>query len=323
MLGRHVLLITAFVAGSCSPLMAIEGPTAAGPIGGTDIRSALLPPPGVYGGTMHLGAATMEFLDGNRNVVPGLEEANLRKAVGGPFVYFVPDVKVFGGSIAVGATVPFGRICGSLFAGQTNQCTTSMGDPYVEVDWARFFGKVRPSRYSGAYPILEGLSVLVGFGVVVPLGGFNSSSPLAQALSMGTNIWDVAPSVALTYTTRPIIADGTELSAKFYWNSYLKNPETDYSTGDVLDVDFALTEHIGRFQVGLAGFYAWQIADDKIGGVVIPPDGRQGDVLQVGGVAAYDMPEHNASLKIKALTAVLASNTPTSWGVVAGWIKKF
>jgi hypothetical protein len=78
-----------------------------------------------------------------------------------------------------------------------------MGDPYVEVDWARFFGTVRPSRNSGAYPILEGLSVLVGFGVVVPLGGFNSSSPLAQALSMGTNIWDVAPSVALTYTTGP------------------------------------------------------------------------------------------------------------------------
>jgi len=52
-------------------------------------------------------------------------------------------------------------------------------------------------------------------------------------------------------------------------------------------------------------------------------DGRQADVLQIGGVAAYDMPEHNTSLKIKALTAVLASNTPTSWGVVAGWIKKF
>ena len=65
MVGRHVLLIAAFVASSCSPLMAIEGPTAAGPIGGTDIRSALLPPPGVYGGTMQLGAATLEFLDGN------------------------------------------------------------------------------------------------------------------------------------------------------------------------------------------------------------------------------------------------------------------
>ena len=96
MLDRHVLLIAAFVVSSCSPLMAIEGPTAAGPIGGTDIRAALLPPPGVYGGTMQLGAATMEFLDGNRNTAPGLEDAKLRKAVGGPFVYFVPDVKVLG-----------------------------------------------------------------------------------------------------------------------------------------------------------------------------------------------------------------------------------
>ena len=176
-----------------------------------------------------------------------------------------------------------------------------MGDPYVEVDWARFFGRVRASSDSGAYPILEGLSVLVGFGVVIPVGSFDSRSPLTQALSLGTNIWDFAPTVALTYTTRPILADGTELSAKFYWNTYLNNSTTDYSTGDLLDIDFALTEHIGRFQVGLAGFYAWQIADDKTGGAVIPPDGRQVDVLQLGGVAAYDMPEHDASVKVKAL----------------------
>ena len=173
------------------------------------------------------------------------------KVVGGPFVYFVPDLKVLGGSVAVGAILPVGHSCGSLFIGQADQCASSVGDPYVEVDWARFFGRVRASSDSGAYPILEGLSVLVGFGVVIPVGSFDSRSPLAQALSLGTNIWDFAPTVALTYTTRPILADGTELSAKFYWNTYLNNSTTDYSTGDLLDIDFALTEHIGRFQVGI------------------------------------------------------------------------
>lgn len=56
------------------------------------------------------------------------------------------------------------------------------------------------------------------------------------------------------------------MSAKFFWNNYLENPETHYLTGDVLNVDFAITEHIGRFQVGVTGFYAVQVGDDHIRG---------------------------------------------------------
>ena len=120
-----------------------------------------------------------------------------------------------------------------------------------------------------------------------------------------------------------MLAEGTEFSAKFYWNNYLENPETNYRTGDLLNLDFAVTEHIGRWQVGVAGFYAWQIEDDKIGGVRIPPDGRQGELLQLGGVVAYDMPEYGSSVKVKALRSVEAENTVHSWGVAATWIKGF
>ncbi|MEI9899841.1 MAG: hypothetical protein WDN31_06450 [Hyphomicrobium sp.] len=152
----------------------------------------MLPPPGVYGGSIQLGAGTIEFHDGDGKTIPALKDAKLWKGVGGPFAYYVPDVKVLGGSIAIGGIVPTGEICGHLFTGQRNQCTGSIGDPYVEIDWSRFYGKLRPSRYSsGAYPIPEGLSVLIGFGVVIPVGRFDSYDPLAQALSLGTNIWDI------------------------------------------------------------------------------------------------------------------------------------
>jgi hypothetical protein len=43
----------------CGPALAVEGPTVAGPIGGNDIRSAVLPPPGLYGGVVLLHASTM------------------------------------------------------------------------------------------------------------------------------------------------------------------------------------------------------------------------------------------------------------------------
>ena len=72
----------------------------------------------------------------------------------------------------------------------------------------------------------------------------------------------------------------------------------------------------------MAGFYAWQIEDDRIADISIPPDGRRGRALQIGGVVAYDMPEHASSVKLKAIASPFAENTVTSWSVVLGWIKK-
>ena len=44
----RALLAAAVMACAAAPLHAAEGTSIAGPIGGTDIRSALLPPPGLY-----------------------------------------------------------------------------------------------------------------------------------------------------------------------------------------------------------------------------------------------------------------------------------
>ena len=43
---------------------AAEGPVAAGPIGGSDMRSALLAPPGLYGGIIGLSSLVHEVHDG-------------------------------------------------------------------------------------------------------------------------------------------------------------------------------------------------------------------------------------------------------------------
>ena len=52
--------------------LAAEGSTVAGPIGGTDIRSAQLPPPGVYGGTVLFYAEAHQFFDAHNKVIPAL-----------------------------------------------------------------------------------------------------------------------------------------------------------------------------------------------------------------------------------------------------------
>jgi hypothetical protein len=319
----RLLLAAAFICGASPAALAVEGSTAAGPIGGTDIRSALMPPPGFYGGLILFQATAFDFVDAAGNTIPALSEAKLTKKLTGPFFLYVPDVQVFGGEIGLLGTVPYGAECGHLFATTPSRCILGFGDPYLEIAWSRSFGTLRPSRFPGAFPILEGLAVMVGFGAVLPVGKYDGWEATTQGLSIGNNIYDFAPSVAFTYTTPPIIVEGTEISAKLYWNNYLTNPATQYSTGSLLNVDFAVSERLGRFQIGVAGFYAVQVADDKLFGATIPPDGRRAELLNFGGILNYDMPEYDVSLKIKGLATLLASNTVRSAGVVFGWIKKF
>jgi hypothetical protein len=320
---RFFLAVAAFVCGACTAALAVEGPTAAGPIGGTDMRSALLPPPGLYGGVISLGATAFDFVDGNGKTIPALSTAHQTKLLWGPFLVYVPDVQVLGGSIGVAGIIPYGQTCGHLFALSPSACVVGFGDPYVEFAWSRSFGTPRPSKYPGAFPILEGLTILLGFGAVLPTGKYDAQEAASQGLTMGNNIYDFAPTVAFTYTTPPILAEGTEVSAKLYWNNYLTNPATHYSTGSLLNVDFAVSERIGRFQIGVTGFYAVQVADDKLFGVPIPPDGRRAEFLSLGGVLAFDMPEFGASVKVKAVSTVIAANTVRSSGMVIGWVKKF
>jgi hypothetical protein len=320
---RIAWLIVAAAAIGCAPTaaIAVEGSSAAGPIGGTDIRSAQLPPPGLYGGGVMLYAVANQYVDGNGNVI--LPDLQLQRGRVGPFLFYVPDVKVLGGSIAFAGIVPAGTECGVLFATQRGRCVSGVGDPYVEAMWSLYLGKVHPSRDPTAFPVAEGLTIAVAFGTVIPVGKYNGFDAVTQALSIGNNLWDFAPIVAFTFVSPPLIADGTEVSAKLYWNNYLENPATHYHTGSLINIDFAVSEKIGRFQAGIAGFYAFQVADDKINGVRIEPDGRKGVVLQLGPVLAYDMPEQAASIKVKALQTVITANTVKSTGAALTIVKKF
>ena len=323
MQGARLFLTAAFICSASTSVFATEGPTAAGPIGGTDIRSAVLPPPGLYGGVILLRTTAFDFVDGQGETIPALREAHLTKYLAGPFLYAVPDTKVLGGSIGLGLIVPLGNQCGHLFINEQDDCTNGVGDPYVEIDWSRSFGKLRPSKFPGAYPILQGLTVLVGFGVVFPGVTYDASDPLQQALSISNNIWDFAPTAGFTYTTRPILAEGTEISVRFFWNNYIENRDTHYRTGDLLDLEFAVSERIGRFQVGVTGFYAFQVEDDELFGLPVPPDGRRTKAFAVGPILNFDMPEYGSSVKVKAVSMPLAENTGRSWAIAFGWIKRF
>lgn len=306
-----------------SSCLAVEGPVAAGPIGGTDIRSAILPPPGLYGGIIGERSHVDEVRDGTGKRAPGLDAVDLTAKVAGPFFVYVPNFQVFDGSIGLLGVVPAGQECGQLVSFIRSRCVSGFGDPYVEVAWSRSFGKLRPSREPGAFPIVEGLVISAGIGAVIPIGQYDSQLQRSNGISLGNKTFDLAPSAAVTYTTPPIIVEGTEFSAKVYVNNYWTNSITQYKAGSVLDIDFAATEHIGRFQVGAAGVYLHQLADDRQFGAVVLPDGRRLEYLALGGVANYDLAEYGALIRFKALTTFLAKNSGASKVITIGFAKKF
>jgi hypothetical protein len=316
------LFLGAGVGCTALPSWAAEGTTAAGPIGGTDIRSAMLPPPGLYGGLVGLYSSVKEIRDGSGNPVAGLDAVDLNAKVAGAFFVYVPDFKLFDGSVALFGLATGGQECGQVVSSIASRCVSGFGDPYVEIDWSRSFGRLRASRDAGAFPIVQGLTVDLGLGAVIPIGQYDANLQAMNGISLGNKTFDIAPSAAFTYTTPPLIAEGTELSAKIYLNNYGTNPVTDYQAGPLVDIDFAISEHIGRFQVGPAGVYLREIAVDRHLGIVVPPDGRRLEYLAVGAVANYDIAEYGAAIKAKVLTTVSAENSGVSRVIVIGFAKK-
>jgi hypothetical protein len=239
---------------SSAPCWAVEGAAAAGPIGGSDIRSAILPSPGFYGGVVGLYNNVTQFHDGTGHPAPALNAVGLTDNIAGAFFLYVLDFKLFDGRIGLAGFVAGGQDCGQLVSAVPRRCTeTGLGDPYFELSWSRSFGQLRPPTVTGAFPIVQGLVLDFGIGALLPIGNYN------QQLQ--------------------------EMNG---------------------------AEHVGRFQVGPAGFYVFQTGQDRQFGTVVPPDGRRLEYMAVGGVINYDIAEYNALIRFKANTTVFSQN-----GVVA------
>jgi hypothetical protein len=97
---------------------------------------------------------------------------------------------------------------------------------------------------------------------------------------------------------------------------------TQYKASPLIDLDFAVSERIGRFQLGLAGVYLSQTGEDRQFGAVVPPDGWRLEYMAPGGELNYDMPEYAAAIRVKVLSTVLGRNTGISQVFAVGFAKK-
>lgn len=281
--------------GALAPtLMASEGANYGGPIGGTDIQAALLPPAaGWYGGVV------AGYANGNRVYgKDGKKDPNVKghisaEVVAAGLLYVYPQ-KLWGGTLATSLQGSMSK--GHISINDRDENYKGFGDLYSDlVIWSKYLGNAPP----GQDP--TGLTVKLAYSMVFPTGTYNTS----DLYTSGRNVYYFVPNAAFTYLTE----SGLEVSAHGFVNIASKNHATDYESGTVLNVNFAVSQHVGRWQAGVAGYYASQVTDDHVNGEVVEPDGRRYSSLAIGPVISYDIPALKANVKFKALTPLHTENS--------------
>lgn len=301
---------------------AVEGTNATGPIGGTDVRAALLPPPGLYGGVIGL-VFPLGDLPTPSTTLPG---SGLGGAGAAAFL-LVYDAKFLGGSLASSLFAGDESICFGIRGAGPKSCSSGAMDIYSDLLLWNFFipDKNPANKQGGVIPIPYGLAIQFGFGVNFPTGAYDSRS----FINIGSNIFDLSPNISATYTVSsifgPSLGQATEFSARASFNYYTTNPATHYLSSPVAALDFAITQRWDNWQFGLAGTTWGQFADDKINGVMAPPDGRRAMALGLGPVISYDfiVAERPWNFTFKALTDVETKYVPTATVMMVRLLTKF
>ncbi|MDB5820549.1 MAG: hypothetical protein JWQ11_4189 [Rhizobacter sp.] len=302
-------IAAAFVAGAlaCGTAWASEGAMYGGPVGGSDIGSAYLPPvSGFYMATLVGGGIANKDYQSNGQLNPYVKTHDRAGGAALALLYVYP-VQIAGGTIASAVEDAYwtGRF---EFNGKAERYS-GMGDIYADViEWSKYLGPIGESKESDrpTLPLPYGLAVKVAYSMILSTGKYDAT----KFHSSGFNVNFFIPNVAATYLTGPnALGDGLELSARVFLDFASFNHTTHYSSGPVGDIDVAATERRGKWQVGLAGFYARQWRDDVVGGQTATSNGNRLLSAGVGPVVAYDLPQWGANLKLKVTAPVATRNS--------------
>jgi hypothetical protein len=128
--------------------------------------------------------------------------------------------------------------------------------------------------------------------VWLPAGNY-SATRLANS---GRNIWAVSPQIGATYFDP---RTGWEISGAAIYVVNFENPDTNYRSGDMFHVDFAigrrLTPHV---ELGLVGYVAEQLTADSGAGAIFGP--RKLRIAGLGPGATYRFAVNGVAVSLVA-----------------------
>lgn len=299
---------------SAGSSVAAEGVDFGGPVGGSDIGSAYLPEAsGFYGGVVAGYAQGSKFYgdDARENKDIDISNKSGVTAVGLLYVY---PFKLFGGTL--GSTAQLSYASGKIDLNGTSERYKGTGDIYSDLlIWSKYLGDADVK--SGALP--TGLTVSAAYSMLFGVGTYDKD----KIVSTGRNVTYMIPNAAVSYLTGPNwLGDGTEFSARVFLDIATENKATNYKNGPVADIDFAVSERMGKWQVGVAGYYAKQLSDDERDGDKIPGGNRFGSA-GIGPVVSYTIPKWKSNVKFKLLAPVYSKNTMAQTAAYVVFSKAF
>jgi len=236
------------------PARAVEEGFSIYPKGYMGFMSGVLPPePGFYMTNSYYffqGSAGREVRNGNI-------EANANIELNADFfnATFVTDWHVLGATFAYGGLVDYAWL--NLDA----SVQTALGGVKITADRHTIGDTFIQPAILGWHDGL--LNWTLAMNVYVPTGPYQF-----RQLNIGRNVWGFLPQFSLTYFNP---ATGLDMSGSLIYVTMSNNTTTNYQSGDILHLDWALGKHFGSWEFGVTGNVVAQLGADSGSGARLGP----------------------------------------------------
>ncbi|HEX5866930.1 MAG TPA: transporter, partial [Beijerinckiaceae bacterium] len=216
---------------------------------------------------------------------------------------WVTPVKIFGGDLAFGATVPFGepgvragllldgpiinRLLGRSLALSARDRDLNFGDPVMSTALGWHAGNWHWK---------------LGAAASIPAGAYEPG----ELSNVAFNRWIGDFTAGLTYLDPTL---GIDLSAVGGFEVNGDNPDTDYRSGNALHLDLSATKYLTKeLSVGVIASHYQQVTGDSGAGATLGP--YKGRVTAVGGTLGYtfEVGKIRISTRLKVLREVDVEN---------------
>lgn len=263
MLKRHILPASLMlILAALGSAQATEQGGSIFPHGTENFMAGALPPPGLYGMVFvnRYHADRLNDAQGRDLQVPNFE---VTANVVAPRVVWRPDLKVWGGDLAVHAIAPLVNLKVSTPAGSQTQ--SGLGDMTVGV--------------ALGYHHSPQLHTVVALDTYLPTGGYDMN----DIANIGRNHAAIEPVFALSY----IDPQGFNGDVRMGYLINLRNSATDYKSGQEFHFDYAAGWGLGNgWTLGVGGYYKKQITGDSGSGAVAGSNKYSG--FAIGPNVKYD-----------------------------------
>lgn len=200
---------------------------------------------------------------------------------------YVSDFKIWGGQYNASMATPVvlnASVSGGVSSGGTSVYrsgdVSGIGDIYIT-----------PVALAWGW---ENHHLNANLSFVLPTGGYDPS----RLLNTGRNYWSFDPTVYYTWLDPK---RGHEVSFALGYTINSENPDTDYTTGDELHLDWMLAQHFSEsFAIGLTGYLYEQVTGDKGGALGFQVSDFKGRGIGIGPAVLY-----GAKIAGKEMTFIL------------------